>query len=137
MVTQLSQKQETINKSWGEQIATNPLCGTIQIQEEQKSCVKDLTSAIYDCETVTAETANEKFIDFNEKVYDTYMSPMIKVIEETELDFHNIAEAKPKSFEEMSKKEKTEFVNRQIDDLLNFIETNKQAKYNQFKRSNI
>ena len=65
------------------------------------------------------------------------MSPIAETIEGTELDYHNIAEAKPKSFEEMSKEERIEFVNRQIDDLLNFIETNKQAKYNQFKRSNI
>lgn len=75
-----------------------------------------------------------KFIDFNEQIYDTYMSPMIKAIEGTGLDCHNITETKPKSFDEMSKEEKIEFVNRQIDDLLNFIETNKQAKYNQWKK---
>lgn len=133
-VTQLSQKQETTNKSFGEQIVTNPLCGIIQIQEEQKSCVKDLISAIYDCETVTAETAGEKFIDFNERVYDTYMSPMAKVIEGTGIDYHNTVETKPKTFEEMSREEKIEFVNKEIDDLLNFIKTNKQDKYNQFKK---
>lgn len=41
---------------------------------------------------------------------------------------------KPKSFEEMSKEEKIKFVNKQIDDLLSFIETNKQAKYNQWEK---
>lgn len=34
----------------------------------------------------------------------------------------------------MSKEEKIEFVNKQIDDLLGFVETNKQAKYNQWKK---
>lgn len=86
---------------------------------------------------VYTDSSGNRFAEPNIEVYDTYMSPMIKAVEGTELDCHNIAEAKPKFFEEMSKEEKIEFVNKQIDDLLNFIETNKQAKYNQFKRSNI
>lgn len=36
---------------------------------------------------------------------------------------------KTKSFNKMSKEEKIKFVNKQIDDLIDFIETNKQAKY--------
>lgn len=86
---------------------------------------------------VYTDSSGNRFAEFNIEVYDTYMSPMAKAIEETELDCYNATEIKPKSFEEMSKEERIEFVNRQIDDLLNFIETNKQAKYNQFKRSNI
>lgn len=46
----------------------------------------------------------------------------------------DIAEANPKSFDEMSKEEKIKFVNKQIDSLLDFIETNKQAKYNKYKK---
>lgn len=86
---------------------------------------------------ICTDSSGNRFAEFNREVYDTYMSPMAKAIEGTELDYHNTVETKPKTFEEMSKEEKIEFVNRQIDDLLNFIETNKQAKYNQFKRSNI
>lgn len=84
--------------------------------------------------TVSTEAPREKFIDFNERVYDTYMSPMIKIIEGTKLDCYSIAEANPKSFDEMSKEEKIKFVNKQIDSLLDFIETNKQAKYNKYKK---
>lgn len=84
-------------------------------------------------ETVSTEAPREKFIDFNERVYDTYMSPMIKAIEGTELDCYNIAEAKSKTFEEMSYEEKIKSVNKEIDDLLNFIESYKQARYNTWK----
>ena len=53
----------------------------------------------------------------------------------TELDCHNIAEAvKSKSFAEMSYEEKFEFVNKEIDDLLDFIERNKQVKYNKWRK---
>lgn len=37
------------------------------------------------------------------------------------------------SFVEMSYEEKIKFVNKEIDDLLNFIERNKQARYNAWK----
>lgn len=43
-------------------------------------------------------------------------------------------EIKSKTFEEMSREEKIKFVNKQIDDLLDFIERNKQAKYNTWKK---
>lgn len=85
-------------------------------------------------ETVFAESAGKRLVEFNSQVYDTYMSPMAKAIEGTGLDYRNIAETKPKSFEEMSKEEKFKFVNKEIDDLLAFIETNKQAKYNKWKK---
>jgi hypothetical protein len=63
------------------------------------------------------------------------MSPIAETIEGTELDYHNIAKTvKPKSFEEMSYEEKIKSVNKQIDDLLDFIERNKQAKYNIWKK---
>ena len=105
-----------------------------EIEELQKFCIKDLISATYDYETVTAETAGKKLVEFNRQVYDTYMSPMVKAIEGAEPDCCNVAETKSKSFEEMSKEEKIEFVNKQIDDLLNFIEINKQAKYNKWRK---
>lgn len=38
------------------------------------------------------------------------------------------------SFVEMSYEEKIKFVNKQIDDLLDFIERNKQAKYNKWRK---
>ena len=108
------------------------------IEKIQRDCISSMISVALnntkETETISTEASREKFIDFNERVYDTYMSPMIKVIEGTELDCHNIAEAKPKSFEEMSKEEKIEFVNKQIDDLLDFIERNKQAKYDKWRK---
>lgn len=86
---------------------------------------------------VYTDSSGNRFAEFNREVYDTYMSPMAKAIKGTELDYYNIIETKPKTFVGISYEEKIEFVNKQIDDLLDFIETNKQAKYNQFKRSNI
>ena len=38
------------------------------------------------------------------------------------------------SFVEMSYEEKIKFVNKEIDDLLDFIERNKQAKYNKWRK---
>ena len=61
------------------------------------------------------------------------MSPMAKAIEEAELDCYNATETKHKTFAEMSYEEKFEFVNKEIDDLLNFIESYKQARYNTWK----
>ena len=34
----------------------------------------------------------------------------------------------------MSREEKVKFVNKEIDDVLDFIERNKQAKYNKYKK---
>ena len=62
------------------------------------------------------------------------MSQIVETIEGTELDCYNIAETvKPKTFEEMSYEEKIKSVNKEIDDLLNFIESYKQARYNTWK----
>ena len=56
------------------------------------------------------------------------------VVKGTELNYHNTTETKHKTFEGMSYEEKINFVNKQIDDLLDFIERNKQAKYNKYKK---
>lgn len=108
------------------------------IEKIRRDCISSMIgSALNDTkevEAVSTETPREKFIDFNERVYDTYMSPMIETIEGKKLDCYSIAETNPKSFDEMSREEKIKFVNKQIDSLLDFIETNKQAKYNQYKK---
>lgn len=108
------------------------------IERIQRDCISSMINiALNDTkevEAVSTETPREKFIDFNERVYNTYMSPMIETIEGEKLDCYSIAETNPKSFDEMSKEEKIKFVNKQIDSLLDFIETNKQAKYNQYKK---
>lgn len=84
---------------------------------------------------VYTDSSGNRFAEFNREVYDTYMSPIAETIEGTELDYHNIAKTvKPKSFEEMSYEEKIKSVNKQIDDVLDFIERNKQAKYNKYKK---
>lgn len=43
-------------------------------------------------------------------------------------------ETKHKTFKEMSYEEKIKSVNKQIDDLLDFIERNKQAKYDKWRK---
>lgn len=120
-----------------------------QIQYERQQSQKEIDKVQYDCildminvmlndtkevETVHTEASGEKFIDFNERVYDTYMSPMIKTIEVTKPDCYSIAETNPKSSDEMSYEEKIKFVNKQIDDLLDFVERNKQAKYDKWRK---
>ena len=82
---------------------------------------------------VYTDSSGNRFAEFNREVYDTYMSPMVKAIKGTELDYHNTTETKPKTFEEMSYEEKIKSVNKEIDDLLNFIESYKQARYNTWK----
>lgn len=107
------------------------------IEKIQRDCISSMISVMLnntkETETVSTEASREKFIDFNERVYDTYMSPMIKTIEGTKLDCYDIAETNPKSFDEMSYEEKIKSVNKQIDDLLDFIESHKQARYNAWK----
>ena len=83
---------------------------------------------------VYIDSSGNRFAEFNIEVYDTYMSPMAKAIEEAELDCYNATETKHKTFEEMSREEKVKFVNKEIDDVLDFIERNKQAKYNKYKK---
>ena len=85
-------------------------------------------------ETVYTESVGKNPVEFNKKVYNTNMSQIVETIEGTELDCYNIAETvKPKTFEEMSYEEKIKSVNKEIDDLLNFIESYKQARYNTWK----
>lgn len=82
---------------------------------------------------VYTDSSGNRFAEFNIEVYDTYMSPMAKAIEEAELDCYNATETKHKTFEEMSYEEKIKSINKEIDDLLNFIESYKQARYNTWK----
>ena len=85
-------------------------------------------------EIAYTESVGKNPVEFNEKVYNTNMSQIVETIEGTELDCYNIAETvKPKTFEEMSYEEKIKSVNKEIDDLLNFIESYKQAIYNTWK----
>lgn len=89
----------------------------------------------------------QKMIDeFNIEVYDTYMSPMAKAIEETELDCTNIVEetyirdVKPrfnpaKSFEQLSKEEKVKLVNKEIDELIEFCEKPIRERYEQWMKN--
>lgn len=86
-------------------------------------------------ETVYTESVGKNHVEFNEKVYNTNMSQIVETIEGTESDCYNITETvKTKTFEEMSYEEKIKSVNKEIDDLLDFIERNKQAKYNTWKK---
>lgn len=107
------------------------------IEKIQRDCISSMISVTLnntkETETVSTEASREKFIDFNERVYGTYMSPMIKQLKGQKLDCYDIAETNPKSFDEMSYEEKIKSVNKQIDDLLDFIESHKQARYNAWK----
>lgn len=109
------------------------------IERIQRDCISRMINiALNDTrktETVYTESVGKKPVEFNKKVYNTNMSQIAETIEGTELDCYNIAETvKPKSFEEMSYEEKIKFVNKEIDDLLDFIERNKQAKYKKYKK---
>lgn len=109
------------------------------IERTQHDCISRMINiALNDTrktETVYTESVGKKPVEFNKNVYNTNMSQIAETIEGTELDCYNIAETvKPKSFEEMSYEEKIKFVNKQIDDLLDFIERNKQAKYDKWRK---
>lgn len=109
------------------------------IEKIQRDCISSMINiALNDTrktETVYTESVGKKPVKFNKKVYNTNMSQIAETIEGTELDCYNIAETvKPKSFEEMSYEEKIKFVNKEIEGLLDFIERNKQAKYNKYKK---
>lgn len=83
---------------------------------------------------VYTDSSGNRFAEFNRWVYTTNVSPIAETIKGTELDYHNTIETKSKTFEEKSREEKVKFVNEEIDDLIDFIETNKQAKYNTWKK---
>lgn len=109
------------------------------IERTQRDCISRMINiALNDTrktETIYTESVGKKPVEFNKNVYNTNMSQIAETIEGTELDCYNIAETvKPKSFEEMSYEEKIKLVNKQIDDLLDFIERNKQAKYDKWRK---
>ena len=83
---------------------------------------------------VSGGYGNKKLVEFGEQVYEACSSPTAEVVKGTELDYHNTTETKHKTFEEMPYEEKIKSVNKGIDDLLDFIERNKQAKYNKYKK---
>lgn len=119
------------------------------IERIQRDCIFSMVNiALNDTrktETVYTESVGKKPVEFNQEMYDTDTSPMAKVMEGTGLDYTNIVEetyirdVRPrfnpaKSFEQLSKEEKIKFVNKEIDDLLDFIERNKQAKYDKWRK---
>lgn len=77
---------------------------------------------------------NKKLAEFGKRVYDSCSPPIADVVKGTELDYHNTTETKHKTFEEIPYEEKIKFVNKEIDDLLDFIERNEQAKYNKWRK---
>ena len=77
---------------------------------------------------------NKRLAEFGEQASYTCSPPTAEVVKGTELDYHNTTETKHKTFEEMSYEEKIKSVNKEIDDVLDFIERNKQAKYNKYKK---
>ena len=84
--------------------------------------------------TVSGGYGNKTLAEFGEQVDDACFLPIAEVVKGTELDYHNTTETKHRTFGEMSYEEKIKSVNKQIDDLLDFIERNKQAKYNTWKK---
>lgn len=109
------------------------------IERIQRDCIFSMVNIalndIREAETVSAESAGKKLVEFKKQVYNTNMSKIAETIEGTELDCHNIAKiVKPKSFEEMSYEEKIKLVNKEIDDLLDFIERNERARYNKWRK---
>lgn len=120
------------------------------IEKIQRDCISSMISVALnntkETETVSTEASREKFIDFNERVYDTYMSPMAKVIEGTGIDYTNVVEetyirdVKPrfnpaKSFEQLSKEEKVKLVNKEIDELIEFCERPIRERYKQWEKN--
>lgn len=82
---------------------------------------------------VSGGYGNKSLAEFGEQVDDACFLPIAEVVKGT-VDYHNTTKTKHKTFEEMSYEEKIKSVNKQIDDLLDFIERNKQAKYNIWKK---
>lgn len=83
---------------------------------------------------VSGGYGNKTLAEFGEQVDDACFLPIAEVVKGTELDYHNTTETKHKTFEEMSYEEKIKSVNKEIEDLLDFIERNKQAKYNKWRK---
>lgn len=95
---------------------------------------------------VYTDSSGNRFAEFNIEVYDTYMSPMAKAMEGTELNYTNIVketyirDVKPrfnptKSFEQLSKEEKVKLVNKEIDELIEFCEKPIRERYEQWMKN--
>lgn len=84
-------------------------------------------------QAVSCGYGNKTLAEFGEQVDNTCFLPIAEVVKGTELNYHNTTETKHKTFGEMSYEEKIKSVNKEIDDLLNFIESYKQARYNTWK----
>lgn len=84
--------------------------------------------------TVSGGYGNKSLAELGEQEPYTCLPPIAEVVKGTELDYHNTTETKHKTFEEMSYEEKIKFVNKEIEDVLDFIERNKQAKYNKWRK---
>lgn len=108
------------------------------IEISQHDALLNITSVALDGTkdtiAVSGGYGNKTLAEFGEQVDDACFLPIAEVVKGTELDYHNTTETKHKTFEEMSYEEKIKFVNKQIDDLLDFIERNKQAKYNKWRK---
>lgn len=108
------------------------------IEISQHDALLNITSVALDGTkdtiAVSCGYGNKTLAEFGEQVDNTCFLPIAEVVKGTELDYHNTTETKHKTFEEMSYEEKIKFVNKQIDDLLNFIERNKQAKYDKWRK---
>lgn len=108
------------------------------IEMAQHDALSNITSValndIKDTIVVSGGYGNKKTMEFGEQAYETCSPPTAKVVKETKPDYHNTTETKHKTFEEMSYEEKIKSVNKEIDDVLDFIERNKQAKYNKYKK---
>jgi hypothetical protein len=108
------------------------------IEISQHDALLNITSVALDGTkdtiTVSGGYGNKTLAEFGEQVDDACFLPIAEVVEGTKLDYHNTTETKHKTFGEMSYEEKIKSVNKQIDDLLDFIERNKQAKYNTWKK---
>ena len=95
---------------------------------------------------VYTDSSGNRFAEFNIEVYDTYMSPMAKVMEGTELNYTNIVKETyirdvklrfnpTKSFEKLSKEEKVKLVNKEIDELIEFCEKPIRERYEQWMKN--
>lgn len=108
------------------------------IEISQHDALLNITSVALDGTkdtiAVSGGYGNKTLAEFGEQVDDACFLPIAEVVKGTELDYHNTTETKHRTFGEMSYEEKIKSVNKQIDDLLDFIERNKQAKYNTWKK---
>ena len=120
------------------------------IEKIQRDCISSMVNIVLNDtsypETGYAEHVDKKPVEFNKKIYNTYISPMAKVMESTGLDYTNVVEetyirdVKPrfnpaKSFEQLSKEEKVKLVNKEIDELIEFCERPIRERYKQWLKN--